>query len=412
MTAADALYQSILANPDDDLPRLVYADWLDENGQANTAAFIRVQCELARVPTWHPLAVRSRFRPSWWLTGRGKSPPTAATPRGFRWNWSKYRRGFPCRVQVQNPVTAARYFDALHVAAPVDDIQLWSGTSNTFAPLVTHPRMAAVRRLTLGPYLLTGEQIRPLVESPYATGITDLDFSHYNEPQNALRAVLQSPLAAGLTRLHTSGYRYDPPDDALAEYEGTDLPRLEEFDFRRARSVATVRRVLDSAHLPRLERLNLERVPLGAEGVRDLAGWPGCERVTVLDLRETRLKMAAARGLAAGRWAGLRELNLRHNDLGPRAVRMLTDAEWFAGLRVLDLHANRVGDGGATALANAAGGLLALDLTFAHLTDVGAKALLDSPHLGGLVHLNLQLNDLSDGVKRAVKKRFGAAVVL
>jgi uncharacterized protein (TIGR02996 family) len=40
------LLQAILANPYDDAPRLVYADWLEEHGQPQTGEFIRVQCEL------------------------------------------------------------------------------------------------------------------------------------------------------------------------------------------------------------------------------------------------------------------------------------------------------------------------------------------------------------------------------
>jgi uncharacterized protein (TIGR02996 family) len=48
MTDAPALLAAIRAAPDDDAPRLVYADWLDEHGQPERAEFIRVQCELAR----------------------------------------------------------------------------------------------------------------------------------------------------------------------------------------------------------------------------------------------------------------------------------------------------------------------------------------------------------------------------
>ena len=44
-------WKSIRANPEDDLPRLVYADWLDEHGQADRAEFIRVQCGLAKLGT-------------------------------------------------------------------------------------------------------------------------------------------------------------------------------------------------------------------------------------------------------------------------------------------------------------------------------------------------------------------------
>src|SRR5262245_51579788 len=49
---AVALYQAILAHPDDDTPRLVYADWLDEHGDHDRAEFIRVQCRLARMNEW------------------------------------------------------------------------------------------------------------------------------------------------------------------------------------------------------------------------------------------------------------------------------------------------------------------------------------------------------------------------
>lgn len=49
MTAEAALLAPILANPTDDTPRLVFADWLEEGGQPERAEFIRVQCEIARL---------------------------------------------------------------------------------------------------------------------------------------------------------------------------------------------------------------------------------------------------------------------------------------------------------------------------------------------------------------------------
>jgi len=42
--------RAILEAPDDDGPRLVYADWLEERGEEARAEFIRVQVELARTP--------------------------------------------------------------------------------------------------------------------------------------------------------------------------------------------------------------------------------------------------------------------------------------------------------------------------------------------------------------------------
>lgn len=45
-----AFLAAIIAEPENDLPRLIYADYLDERGESERAEFIRVQCELARLP--------------------------------------------------------------------------------------------------------------------------------------------------------------------------------------------------------------------------------------------------------------------------------------------------------------------------------------------------------------------------
>lgn len=49
MSDQKAFLAAIRATPADDLPRLVLADWLDENGQPERAEFIRVQCALAKM---------------------------------------------------------------------------------------------------------------------------------------------------------------------------------------------------------------------------------------------------------------------------------------------------------------------------------------------------------------------------
>ncbi len=43
----ESFLRAIFSNPNDDLPRLVFADYLQENGDENWAELIRVQCELA-----------------------------------------------------------------------------------------------------------------------------------------------------------------------------------------------------------------------------------------------------------------------------------------------------------------------------------------------------------------------------
>jgi uncharacterized protein (TIGR02996 family) len=60
MTQDEAFLQAIREAPDDDAPRLVYADWLDENGQPERADFIRYQIELTSPPQHRSVPPRGR----------------------------------------------------------------------------------------------------------------------------------------------------------------------------------------------------------------------------------------------------------------------------------------------------------------------------------------------------------------
>jgi uncharacterized protein (TIGR02996 family) len=75
MSTDDEFIQTIIANPDDDTPRLVYADWLDEQGDPR-GEFIRVQCALATMADEDPgrwdLELRQarllrRYGWQWWF---------------------------------------------------------------------------------------------------------------------------------------------------------------------------------------------------------------------------------------------------------------------------------------------------------------------------------------------------------
>jgi uncharacterized protein (TIGR02996 family) len=50
MSHDDAFMQAILENPDDDTPRLIYADWLDDHEDPARAEFIRLQCRINDLP--------------------------------------------------------------------------------------------------------------------------------------------------------------------------------------------------------------------------------------------------------------------------------------------------------------------------------------------------------------------------
>ena len=50
MNLDPGLLAAIKADPADDLPRLLAADWLADHDEGERAEFIRVQCELAQLP--------------------------------------------------------------------------------------------------------------------------------------------------------------------------------------------------------------------------------------------------------------------------------------------------------------------------------------------------------------------------
>src|SRR4051794_4260536 len=91
MSATLGLMHAIHDHPDDDLPRLAFADWLEEHGDADRAEFVRIQIALARLLPHDPrrdpltprqLALIAPHKDRWFGTCR-----TA-------WRWWECRRGF------------------------------------------------------------------------------------------------------------------------------------------------------------------------------------------------------------------------------------------------------------------------------------------------------------------------------
>lgn len=60
MTTREALLQAVYATPDDDLPRLVFADHLDESGEPERAELIRTQVEIERGVARYELLERAQ----------------------------------------------------------------------------------------------------------------------------------------------------------------------------------------------------------------------------------------------------------------------------------------------------------------------------------------------------------------
>ena len=93
MSDETALLHAIAAHPDEDTPRLALADWLDEHGRADRAAFIRGQIELAQLADDSPRRREVAFRCRQLLDAHEDDwlDPFAFEAFEFDWGWS---RGF------------------------------------------------------------------------------------------------------------------------------------------------------------------------------------------------------------------------------------------------------------------------------------------------------------------------------
>lgn len=405
MTEGEALYRAILEQPDDDAPRLVWADWLDEHGDPDRAEFVRLQCEWAALDPgdprqdalwdrWSHVLGRNRGR---WAAGLG----TAARNHGF---W----RGLPdwfdlTTGELIEPVTALRR----HVPA-----QCWNLALGGFRDeLRTWPGLDAVRCLDV------------------AEGPTDPFYPHASA--RGWVWLLQSPRLAGLRMLEVG---LDVTSTGvLVALSGTDFPNLRELSVQVHNT--------DPAHPPAgwkplphatwfsgLKSLDLWGCSLGDAGIGDLVSI-GSRALTRLSVGMNNLTPRGVRVLAeCPELRSLRSLELNGNPVGDSVgallrsrhlpnlvslalsdvigdrpsgrdmVRAVVTAARPGQLRQLELNSNQLDTGSIRQLVESAAvsRLEVLALNGNDLSDEAAAAIAGSPHLGRLRRLEVAGNRLTD----------------
>lgn len=422
MTDHDALVRAVCDYPDDDTPRLVFADYLDEAGEADRAAFVRAQVEVARLPAWEPFAAECRHRKAGWAAGDPFRAALPAFPPGWAVGWHDrpFRRGFGWAAVVGSLHAWDEVAPWLFAHAPVGELHLRAPATlddwRRFAAADRVGRLRAVHFEAGSPV----EPLRALCASPHATGITDLNFHIATSPglPTLVDDLLTTPLGRGLRRLSFRLGEWAWLNELLAilangagaftelrleamgltpdlvrDWCGRGGPaRLESLDLKGnyalgndgARALADGLRDAD----PRLHTLGLSGLRMTHAGAKAVAGCRGLAGVRVLDLSNNSILAPAARALAASDpLAGVRVLRLVGCQIGDRAVRHLTRARFWPTIVELDLSDNPISDPGA-------GHLLAADLP-PDLTAI----LLNGRRLGG-------------DTRTKLRKRFGERVIL
>jgi uncharacterized protein (TIGR02996 family) len=296
-TVGEALYQAICAEPEVDAHRLVYADWLEEQGDAARAEFIRLQCEMAQLGERDPRRAKLSERQKK-LWDKHRSAWLKDAPRHLRGQLD-CERGFLGELSL--PVqSVVKYGEELCAHYPIHRLK------------INRP--------------LSQAEASQLAVCPFLARIRALDIvSRVQRDHRTLGVLLNTPLLSALTELDVSSNELG------------------------SRGLAVL---LGWAGLARLEVLDLSSNRLGAAGVKALAAAPGLGRLRRLVLYDNNIGSAGAEALAGcERLDRLEELDLMDNEVGPKGTRALANSPYLARLKVLNLNSNPIGAVGGRALA-------------------------------------------------------------
>jgi uncharacterized protein (TIGR02996 family) len=262
----EALFQGILAEPEEDVPRLVYADWLEEQGDADLlarATFIRLQLDLARMSAddgRRPELVEreaklwKRYRVRW----------LDSVPKHLRGSGVHFQRGFLDEMTLQ-ALAWARWSEKLFERQPLHRVEVTSARAidpDVAGQLAVIPQFTRVRSITF--------------RTP-----------SFDEPTRTLRILLGTPFLANLRRLSLMLCH-------LTSREMTELTasphlgKLVELDLSGNRIGPTGAQTLAAAPWGSLRRLVLANNPLG-EGARALLPLAQRPELELLDLRNVNL---------------------------------------------------------------------------------------------------------------------------
>jgi uncharacterized protein (TIGR02996 family) len=227
MSMKQAFLRAVIESPDDDTPRLVCADWLEENGDPARAEFIRLQVQewaLTHGQCGSPFS--RRIQELYW-------------PNRDRWireelpawlhkeHYVEFRRGFVEGVST----TALRLVEKaeeLWLAAPVRKLSL-RGAGGRVQALAACPFLARVTELLL--MNRVGDADATALEaSPFLGGLRELDLSNSQIGDAGARALAACPGLAGLTRLDLHICRVGDAG-ALALADSPHLGRVERLDL-------------------------------------------------------------------------------------------------------------------------------------------------------------------------------------
>ncbi|MCS6865742.1 MAG: TIGR02996 domain-containing protein [Gemmataceae bacterium] len=407
MSDSEALLAAIIANPADDTPRLIYADWLEENDRVEEAEFIRVQCRLASLPpdaADYPELLERNEELRLWLTAHVPGPRLAfpaglSIDGGNHW-WRRCQRGFPAFISfdgTERPGTRSirRLAAALEQAfqvVPTRWLVVNHVTVAQLAALVRHPVIAGLTHLTVqladAPDA-SHEAARVLAHSRHWRQLRWLRLA-FSLTEAACAELAAAPWA-GLETLLIDGDLLTPAGFlALADSEW--FRNLREFGLLHCQTDETFERLVRLPPLPQLHTLDLSFSDLSTGSWEIFASTRSFPRLAVLHLDESDLSEGRWENLTRADGFTLRVLQAVDCPLSPGAGTALTAAPWASSLRILNLSGSWLSSPDVYAIVKCRkfGQLRHLNLAYAAFSPRSLAALAANPALRDLCSLNIQ----------------------
>lgn len=407
MNHEQAFLQAIRETPHDDAPRLIYADWLEEQGGAARAAradFIRIQCRLDGMPEDDP--ARDRLEDEMADLLAEHEAEWTQPLCGIAEDW-RFTRGFIERIRIRGD-NLLSHAERLFGFAPLRSLHLLI-SRNDIPQLTACPQLRWISTLDFSRCQLNDRSMQQLLTSPHIDRLNalNLDGNDINTP--GIRALIRSPLFHRLSCLDLSRNRALGDTAARLLAHAVPTNNLEVLSLANTNLTSEgALELLNSTSLPRLMELDIS----GARELRSYFGRdnpPGSSlliRLRCLNLNEFAGPTAILNVLPLLPSVNLQSLSLRNTAAETRDTKLLGRSACLANLTSLDLRYNRLGAEGLQSLVDSPhlGSLTRLDVGFNNIRDIGARSIAESPHLKRLRVLELAGNSVGGpGLKAVVE---------
>lgn len=204
MTEQADLLRMICQHPDDDAPRLIYADWLEEQGDDTYAEFIRVSVRLVQ-PDVEDMEL-------WRLGVRYRQLEVTLVPRlmadmprvnGLVWH-PIVERGFIARVEFLNPNVLFEEWPTVFDLAPIRFATINRLRAEHLYQAFDVPVLAQLRTLQIAEANIPADRWATLGSLAQLTHLVHLDLSGNTLRNEGITAITRGPAFATLQSLNVA----------------------------------------------------------------------------------------------------------------------------------------------------------------------------------------------------------------